>query len=95
MFNICQNFRGLIYGFSIHQGMEGQGQQLVTLRIGTFWFDVPIGLLVILLSQCLLRSTDPSSTKQDQEKEVNLHRWKCSPLRPCPFKVSHAEYKVG
>jgi hypothetical protein len=59
---------GLIYGSSIFQGMEGQVQQLVTLRIGSLWFDVPICPLLTLLSQSLLGSTGPSSTKQDEEK---------------------------
>jgi hypothetical protein len=49
--------------------MEGQVQQFVTLRIGSLWFDVPIGPLMTLLSQSLLRSVDRSPTKQVQEKE--------------------------
>ena len=52
------------------KGMERQVQQYVALRIGSLWFDVPIGPLVTLLSQSSLRSMGPSPTKQDQEKEV-------------------------
>ena len=45
-------------------------QQFVTLRIGFLWFDVPVGPLVSLLSQSLLKGMAPSATKQDQDIEV-------------------------
>jgi hypothetical protein len=66
--------------------MEKQVQQFVTLRIGSLWFDVPIGPLVTLLSQSSLRSMAQSSTEQDQEK---------ASMEGCTCLLSRAKQNMG
>jgi hypothetical protein len=69
----CPAYARTKLGGNLQEGVEGQVQQLLTLRIGSLWFDVPICSLLTLLSQSLFGSTGPSSTKQDKEKVGHLY----------------------
>jgi hypothetical protein len=92
--NICSKyikFERTHIWFLHFESMEGQVHEFVSLHTGSLWFYVPIGSLMTLIGQSYIWRTRTIQLNN----EVNLHCWKCSPVWPCPFKVSHAEYEIG